>query len=111
MSEEKKKKNWEDDKCRREVDEEREDEENYKKKVFEEGKESRYDNVRDRRREELECSDFHKISYQWHDDDLEQFHEKEKLEEKRERELRESEEREDKWVNFFFLFDVYINRF
>ena len=63
MNEEKKKKEQKNDKCRREVDEERKNEENCKRKILEEEKEFRYDDVRDRRREELECSDFHDVLY------------------------------------------------
>ena len=34
-----------------------------KKKVFEKERESRYNDVRDRRREKLECNDFHEVSH------------------------------------------------
>ena len=108
---EKKKKKWKNDKCRREVGGERENEKNYKERIFGKEKESRYDDVRNRRREELECRNFHEVSHQWHDDDLEQFHEKEEFEEERERKLRENEEEKNRWVNFFSLFNIYINRF
>ena len=107
----KRKRKWKDDKCRREVDEERENEKDYKKKVLEEEREFRYDDVQSRRRGEFECSDFYEVSHRWHDDDFGQFHEREKFEKKRERKLREDEGEEDRWINFFSLFDVYINRF
>ena len=81
------------------------------KKILEEERESRYDDVRNRRREEFECRDFHEILYRWHDDDLEQLYKREELGKKQEREFRENEEEKDKWVNSFSLFDVYINRF
>ena len=106
-----KRKEWKNDKCRREVDEKRENEKDCEKEILEKEKESRYDDVRDRRREELECNDFHKVSHRWHDNDFEQLHEKEEFEEKREQELREDGEEEDRWINFFSLFDVYINKF
>ena len=61
--EKKKKENEKNDKCRREVDGEREDEKNCEKEIFEKEKESRYNDVRSRRREGPECNDFHEISH------------------------------------------------
>ena len=70
-----KKKEWKDDKCRWEADEEREDEKNYWKKIFEEEREFWYNNARNRRCEEHEYKNFYEISHRWHDDNLEEFHE------------------------------------
>ena len=68
-------KKWKDDKCRQEVGGKRENKKNCWKEVLEEERKSWYNNVWNRRREEFECRDFHKISHQWHDDNLEQLYE------------------------------------
>ena len=71
-----KRKEWENNKCRREVNEERENERNCEKEILEREREFRYNDVRNRQREELECKNFHEVSHRWHDDDLEQLHKK-----------------------------------
>ena len=107
----KRRKKWENDKCRREVGEERKNKESYEKEILKKERKFWYDDVRDRRREEPECRNFHEISHQWHDDDFEKLHEREEFEEERGRKLREDEKEKNRWVNFFSLFDIYINRF
>ena len=68
-------KKWKDDKCWWEVDEKRKNKKNCWKKILEEEREFWYNDVRNCRREELECRTFYKISHRWHDDDFEQLHE------------------------------------
>ena len=120
-----KKKEWENDKCRREVDEECKNEKNCQKKIFERERKFWYDDVRGRQREEFEGTNFYKVLHRRHDVDLERYHgifcrirkffkEKEhgadgsaeeikKLEKEWKQEFGEDKEWEYRWMNFFCL--------
>ena len=52
-----------DDKGRREIDEECKNEKSCWKKIFEKESKIWYNNIRNRRRERLECKNFYKTSY------------------------------------------------
>ena len=107
------KKEWENDKCQRGIDEERKDEKSCWKEIFEEEKELWYDNVRSRQRKGFKCTNFYEISHRWHDVDLKHHYEiffrirksfKERVPDAN------KNAKENRWMNFFSLFDVYINR-
>ena len=91
-------------------------------------KEFWYNNVRNRRREEFECRNFHKILHWWYDDDFWQLHkknfqiwkffkerergadarerikEKKEFKEKQEQEFRKAKKKEiNEWVSFLCL--------